>query len=134
MNDESQPRRRTGVVRTPNGVFRPSDDSGVMITVTQPHDPAYFLLKDGHASSTTVYHRGCYICEDPEFAQMGLPLCRECPECRKAGRLAPEPNRGYGHVAADGGECSECGHDEYEAYYAELEAKQREGRTDDPAP
>lgn len=109
----------TGVVRTPNGVFRPSDDSGVMITVTQPHDPAYALLKDGHTTTPKVYRRGCYICEDPEFAQMGLPLCRPCPECQKAGR-------GDGHVAADDCVCDVCGWDGQEAYYAERDASKRE--------
>ena len=46
----------------------------------QPTDPAYFLLEQGRKnpelrSKPTVYKKGCYICEDPEFAMMGLPLC-----------------------------------------------------------
>lgn len=32
-------------------------------------------------SKTTVYNEKCYICRDPEFALMGLPLCYPCPEC-----------------------------------------------------
>jgi hypothetical protein len=34
-----------------------------------------------HTTSTTVYNQSCYICRDPEFAQMGLPLCYPCPVC-----------------------------------------------------
>ncbi|MDT7784568.1 MAG: hypothetical protein QOF58_2987, partial [Pseudonocardiales bacterium] len=59
--------------------YVPSADSGVLITVTQPDDPAFFLLHHGPTSTPRVYRRGCFICEDPEFAQMGLPLCRPCP-------------------------------------------------------
>lgn len=32
-------------------------------------------------SKTTVYNERCYICRDPEFALMGLPLCYPCPVC-----------------------------------------------------
>jgi hypothetical protein len=68
-------------------------------------DPAYWMLKDGHTSTKEVHRDGCYICEDPEFAQMGLPLCRPCPDCSaKAGEPA-------GHVPADDTECSDCGAD-----------------------
>lgn len=48
-----------------------------------------------------VHKEGCYICEDPEFAQMGLPLCRRCPWCK-------------GHVPADDSRCDSCGRDEDE--------------------
>lgn len=66
---------------------------------TKPSDPAYILLGDSFPASTpTVYLEGCYICEDPEFAQMGLPLCYECRFCN-------------GHVAADDCVCDECGKD-----------------------
>lgn len=66
-------------------------------------DPAYFLLEEGmndpsKRSTPTVYEKGCYICEDPEFAMMGLPLCYACNKCGA-------------HVAADAGSC-ECGHDQ----------------------
>jgi len=64
-----------------------------------PFDPAYFLLKDGFTSTPTVYKDDCYICEDPEFAQMGLPLCYACKYCG-------------GHVAADSCVCDICGKDQ----------------------
>jgi len=69
-------------------------------TVTQPEDPAYALLMDDFTSTPVVYRQGCYICEDPEFAQMGLPLCRLCPACKT------------GHIAADDTVCDDCGADE----------------------
>lgn len=62
-------------------------------------DPAYRLLTDDFTSSTTVYKEGCYICEDPEFAQMGLPLCYPCWSCG-------------GHVAADDTICDACRKDQ----------------------
>lgn len=81
--------------------WRLSDDSGIPITVTQPSDPAYMLLHDDYTTTPVVYRRGCYICEDPEFAQMGLPLCRRCDQCG-------------GHVAADDTRCDDCGFDGHE--------------------
>lgn len=81
-----------------------SADSGIPITVTQPDDPAYALLLDPHTSTSTVYKRGCYICEDPEFAAMGLPLCNSCGLCG-------------GHVAADNVECDDCGADQEMLYH-----------------
>lgn len=46
------------------------------------------LYDDDHTSAPEsgpdgqpVYNATCYICNDPDFAQMGLPLCRACPEC-----------------------------------------------------
>jgi len=41
----------------------------------------------------------CYICQDPDFAARGLPLCRACPACS-------------GHVAADDSVCDDCGLDD----------------------
>lgn len=79
-------------------IIRPSDGSGIPITVTRKDDPAYALLQDDVTSTPVVHRQGCYICEDPEFAQMGLPLCRRCQSCG-------------GHVAADSTVCDECGHD-----------------------
>ena len=55
---------------------------------TPPGDPARWMLFDAVTSTPTIFKKGCYICEDPEFAQMGLPLCYACPECGQ-------------HVAAD---------------------------------
>ncbi len=66
----------------------------------QPNDPAYHLLSDGVTSTPnlSIYRKNCYICTDPEFAQLGLPLCRACPECKT------------GHIAADDTACDNCPH------------------------
>lgn len=74
-----------------------------MAVPMKPSDPAYWMLTDSVTSTPVVYKEGCYICEDPEFAQMGLPLCRKCPACQ-------------GHVAADDSVCDDCGHDEREEH------------------
>lgn len=67
----------------------------------QPDDPCYWMLSDPTIQSIpTIYKPGCYICEDPEFAMMGLPLCKKCNLCG-------------GHVAADSTECDDCGFDTY---------------------
>lgn len=87
--------------------WRLSDDSGIPITVTQPDDPAYVLLQDDFTSNPAIYRKGCYICEDPEFAQMGLPLCRKCLKCG-------------GHVAADDTICDDCGTDQQELWYMSM--------------
>ena len=47
----------------------------------KPGDPAYWMLFDGYESSTTVHNENCYICQDPEFSKMGLPLCYPCAIC-----------------------------------------------------
>ena len=47
----------------------------------KPDDPAYWMLFDGVESTSIVYNSNCYICNDPEFAQMGLPLCFKCLIC-----------------------------------------------------
>jgi hypothetical protein len=47
----------------------------------------------------SVYKIGCYICEDPSFATMGLPLCYPCKFCQ-------------GHVAADDTVCDACGREQ----------------------
>lgn len=66
------------------------------------------LYDDAYESKPVVYRRGCYICEDPDFAKMGLPLCNKCPRCK-------------GHVAADDTICDDCGLDTMEDYYNQLE-------------
>lgn len=73
-------------------------ENGVQITVTQPEDPAYALLQDGHTTTPIpgLFRPDCYICRDPEFQMMGLPLCYRCPSCE-------------GHVPADDTECTDCG-------------------------
>lgn len=58
----------------------------------KPDDPAYWMLSDGVESTPTTYNKNCYICNDSEFAQMGLPLCYECIICGA-------------HVPADDCEC-----------------------------
>jgi len=79
--------------------------NGVRCTVTQPDDPAYhLLLKNPNIYSTpnpSIYRDECYICVDPEFAQMGMPLCQPCVACG-------------GHVPADDTICTDCGEDAYE--------------------
>lgn len=80
-------------------------EHGIPITVTQSNDPAFALLQDDFTTSTSAEHdNSCYICEDPEFAQMGLPLCRPCARCRAGGR--------QGHVPADDSVCTICGYEE----------------------
>lgn len=69
----------------------------------KPYDPAYKLLLDGKHTTPEVHRDGCYICEDPEFAAMGLPLCKPCPDCVRKGR-------GQGHIAADDAICDDCGY------------------------
>jgi hypothetical protein len=72
----------------------------------KPSDPAFWMLFDDVTTTPVVYSPDCYICNDPEFAQMGLPLCRMCLYCG-------------GHIAADDSICDDCGRDEMEYYYAE---------------
>ena len=74
----------------------------------KPSDPAYFLLERGRndpskRSIPTVNNPNCYICRDPEFALMGLPLCYACAKCG-------------GHVPADNPICDACGADQQELY------------------
>jgi hypothetical protein len=56
------------------------------------------LLSDDFTSTpdAAVHRDDCYICTDPEYAQMGLPLCYACRVCN-------------GHVPADGNRCDDCG-------------------------
>jgi hypothetical protein len=75
--------------------------AGNASVAANPSDPAFWMLFDGHQSMPVVHRDGCYICEDDEFAQMGLSLCRACPECVRAGR-------GLGHVPADDETCDDC--------------------------
>jgi len=83
-----------------------------MSTKMKPSDPAYWMLFDGVETTPIVHMKGCYICEDPEFAQMGLPLCRKCPFCG-------------GHVAADDSVCDGCGRDEQDYYKQQEEANEK---------
>lgn len=81
--------------------------NGVRCTVTKPNDPAQALLQNPNIYSTPdlgIYRENCYICVDPEFAAMGMPLCKPCVVCKT------------GHVAADDTICDDCGEDQYEAW------------------
>lgn len=73
----------------------------------RPGDPAYVLLDGGHTSVQVVHRKGCYICEDREFARMGLPLCKRCCQCAAKGK--------DGHMPADSYVCDDCQHDMCEA-------------------
>ena len=84
----------------------------------KPSDPAYWMLFDGVTSTPVVHKPGCYICEDPEFAQMGLPLCRECPYCK-------------GHVPADDTVCDNCGKDDQEYWEGQCEIVEDENQQGD---
>jgi hypothetical protein len=71
-----------------------------------PADPAFWMLEQGRKdpnkrSTTTVYKGTCYICRDPEFALMGMPLCYPCKFCK-------------GHVPADDAFCDVCGKAQYD--------------------
>jgi hypothetical protein len=71
-------------------------------------DPAYWMLQrgideyEGRVENTgwitethkEIYKASCYICTDPEFALMGLPICKPCPLCGV-------------HWAADDAECDD---------------------------
>lgn len=80
----------------------------------KPNDPAYWMLEQGREdpskrSTKTAHSNDCYICRDPEFALMGLPLCYPCGKCG-------------GHVAADDCVCDECKCDQREIPVEDLEA------------
>lgn len=78
-----------------------------MSSPMRPGDPAFWMLLDDVTSTTTAERDPhCYICRDPEYAQMGLPLCRPCAHCQ-----ASDPPRS-GHVPADDSRCTVCGEPE----------------------
>ena len=66
-------------------------------------DPAFWMLTDGVTSTPTVHDDDCYICNDKEYALMGLPLCFACPVCGV-------------HVQADDSEVCVNGHYPQEGY------------------
>ena len=76
---------------------------------TQDTDPAAWMLHDNFTSKhypgvqDVGLEHNCYICRDPEFAQMGLPLCRPCAACLREREIP-------GHIPADDGKCDVCGH------------------------
>ena len=79
----------------------------------KPGDPAYWMLFDGVESTSTVHNPECYICRDPEFAQMGLPLCSACLICGA-------------HVPADDHVCDN-GHQQPTDPVEDLEIRQEHG-------
>ena len=89
-------------------------------TQMKTSDPAYWMLKDGFTSTPKVHRDGCYICSDPEYAAMGLPLCNPCPECSKTEGQT-------GHIPADDEECDDCGFNLRVAYEEEEAAKKETG-------
>jgi hypothetical protein len=76
--------------------------AGNASVAANPSDPSFWMLFDGRITHPVVHQDGCYICEDPEYGQMGLPLCCPCPACLRA-------QRGLGHIPADDTVCTECG-------------------------
>ena len=72
-----------------------------METTMSSDDAAYRMLFDGFESVPVkdIYREECYICRDPDYARMGLPLCYKCTKCG-------------GHVAADDTICDDCGYDQ----------------------
>lgn len=87
-------------------------------TITTSDDPAWFLLADSHTTTPVegVYRPQCYVCRDPEFAMMGLPLCKPCPACQQGGSM--------GHIPADDVECTDCGETDPD-YIAAMDAMNR---------
>ena len=71
-----------------------ADDIGIEMN---DNDPCGFKhLPEEQWSKSDVYHPNCYICNDPDFATHGMPLCFACSECG-------------GHVSADDDVCDVCG-------------------------
>lgn len=81
-------------------------------------DSERILYNDPNVRSTKpegVYDEHCYICRDPDYARMGMPLCYACPKCTLQNDGVPS-----GHVAADDTVCTVCGYDMYDDEEAEL--------------
>lgn len=72
------------------------------------NDPAYWMLAEGRAkvesgegiAKTSSFNSSCYICRDPEFALMGLPLCYPCTHSTDGVQCGA-------HTPADDVECDE---------------------------
>lgn len=82
-------------------------------------DPAYWMLQRGREDPSwrstrhVPIHQDCYICVDPEFELMGLPLCYKCPFCEDGG-----------HVPADDTVCTHCEQDVMEELMRRSELQQ----------
>lgn len=96
---DPDPSKRKGFVATTNHITPRMHQ--------RPQDPAYHMLDGDHMSKQVVHRKGCYICEDREFARMGLPLCKRCCACAAQGK--------DGHIPADDPICDDCQHDLCEA-------------------
>lgn len=88
----------------------------LVINEDGPNDPAITLLLEGRRdpskrSTPVIHQKGCYICEDPDFALMGLPLCYRCDTCG-------------GHVPADDEVCTDCGANQRDLWEAKQKAKE----------
>ena len=47
-----------------------------------PSDPLDFLRDNViWTPEPNVWNDDCFICNDPDFARLGLPLCKECSIC-----------------------------------------------------
>lgn len=100
MTPEEQRQLISGLRGDALNRYLSGDESALRHSVAMnPDDKAFWMLTDGHRSTPVVHRRGCYICEDPEFAVMGLPLCRPCPW-----KCGPD-----GHCPADDEGCDNCG-------------------------
>lgn len=87
------------------GVMTVQSETGVIMhKIEGSSDPAVVLLDRVPRTPKTIHRDGCYICEDDEFARMGLPLCKPCPVCTD------------GHIAADDVQCDRCDLDLQEWY------------------
>jgi hypothetical protein len=82
----------------------------------KPTDKAYWMLLDDFTSTPVFDREDCYICRDPEFAQMGLPLCYKCSACQ-------------GHVPADDTICDDCGEEQMPDY---MEPAPETGESQEP--
>ena len=84
---------------------------------TREDDPAFWMIRRGMLDDSWtskpipgIFRDWCYICRDPEYALMGLPLCRKCIICG-------------GHIAADDSVC-ENGHIEPDSPLDELRLRE----------
>jgi hypothetical protein len=127
---EDQARLVQGLHDDARNRFEAGDQGALDHSVaSKPNDPAFILLLDGKTSTPVVHRDGCYICEDPEFAAMGLPLCFKCPACVRKEKCGACQGAGglpdstactdcmgtgrvgsLGHIAADDDTCDECGY------------------------
>ena len=102
-------------IKSLQGIFCTRKEGKAMSKRMSPDDPAYWMLTDGFETKPNleIYNKDCYICNDPEFAQMGLPLCFPCLICGE-------------HVAADDYICVK-GHEQPTDPQEELLVREKHG-------